>query len=95
MAILGSSTIDVTTIDVSSLSLNEVGVAHEGHVKDVNGDGIDDLKVHFNVPDLVIDPPPDDGDEVTLTLTGEIDGVPISGEDTVIVNLAKEKGGQK
>ena len=95
VAILGSSTVDVTGIDVSSLSLNQAGVAHDGHVEDVNGDGIDDLMVHFPIPDLVFDPPPGDGDEVTLTLTGEIDGVAISGEDTVIVNLAKEKGGKK
>lgn len=95
VAILGSTEIDVTDIGVSTIRLNEAEAAHDGHVEDVNEDGADDLMVHFPVPDLVIDPDPLDGEEVTLTLTGEIDGVPFSGEDTVIIKLANEKGGKK
>ena len=95
VAILGSSEIDVTGIDVSSLSLNQAGAAHDGHVEDVNDDGFDDLMIHFPVPDIVIDPEPLDGEVVTLTLTGEIDGAPFSGEDTVIIKLANEKSNNK
>jgi len=51
--------------------------------------------VHFFVPNIVIDADTSDGDEVVLVLTGEIDGVPFSGEDTVIIKLANEKSNNK
>ena len=104
VVIPGSAILDVTTIDVGSLDLNDAGAAHGGHVDDVDGDGFDDLVVHFPVPSLVIDPQPADGDLVTLTLTGElIGGTPFEGEDDVIVlvkgkndnsNSSNDKGGK-
>jgi len=86
----GSSDVDVTRIDVSSLELNGAGAAHDGHIDDVDGDRIDDLMVHFPVPELAIAPPPADGDVVTLTLTGELnDGAPFEGADDVMVKVQK------
>ena len=99
VVVMGKTNVDVTQIDVSSISLNQAGPAHSGHVEDVDEDGIDDLVVHFPVPDLVIVPAPVDGETVTLSLSGEIgEGIPISAEDTVVIKLANEKsnkGGKK
>ena len=90
VVIPGAADVDVTRIDVSSLELNGAGAAHDGHIDDVDGDGIDDLMVHFPVPELAIAPPPADGDVVTLTLTGELnDGAPFEGADDVMVKVQK------
>ena len=91
VVIPGSADLDVTTISVSTLDLNGAGAAHGGHIDDVDGDGFEDLMVHFLVPELVIAPPPADGDEVTLTLTGELDdGTPFEGVDDVAVKIQRD-----
>ena len=89
------STVDVTHIDVSSLDVNQAGAVHDGHIEDVNNDGFDDLVVHFPVTGILIFPEPDDREEVTLVLNGDIDGVFFSAEDTVIIKLAKEKSNNR
>lgn len=53
VAILGGATFDVTRIDRASLQFgpNQTqAVDKAGHLEDVNGDGRDDLLVHFNSP---------------------------------------------
>ena len=91
VVIPGSGGIDVSAIDVATVILNQASPAHAGHIEDANDDGIDDLVLHFPVPDIVIDPEAVDGDLVDLTLTGEINGLPFSAEDSVVIKLAKEK----
>jgi hypothetical protein len=89
------STVDVTHIDVSSLDVNQADAVHDGHIEDVNNDGFDELVVHFPVTGILIFPEPDDREEVTLVLNGDIDGIFFSAEDTVIIKLAKEKSNNR
>ena len=85
VVIPGSTDLDVTTINVSTLELNGAGAAHGGHIDD---EGFDDLAVHFPVPMLAIAPPPADGDAETFTLAGELnDGTPFEGADEVSVKV--------
>jgi len=85
VAVLGSGTLDVTEIDVSTLGFAGLDVRVKGNgdpqcsIKDTNGDGYDDLVCQF-----VDDPStwiPDDG---TATLTGQLnDGTLIHGTDSI------------
>lgn len=91
VAILGSETFDVTTIDPGSVQLQGLAVRMVGksdkllaHIEDVNGDGWDDLVVQIQ-----------DGDETfasgsgTATLSGylypEFGGTRIEGTDSICV----------
>jgi hypothetical protein len=89
VAILGSNTFDVTTVDVTTLVFGPGGAvpAHDltdplvlaEHLQDVNGDGLTDLVCHFWTQDTGIAK----GDTLA-TLTGAtLGGTPIEGEDTV------------
>jgi hypothetical protein len=98
VAILGSSKLDVESIDYTTIELHfgpELGVggatpAHDinseevfmDHIADVNGDLIPDLVVHFPVQDAGFTA----GDE-TGYLWGETNGVSIYGSDAV--NIVK------
>jgi len=89
VAILGSPVLDVTTIDVTTVGFgvgeNTAMPAHSGHVSDVNGDGIDDLLLHFRISELGLDST-NPGDAVEIKLVGETsDGVTILGADTAKV----------
>lgn len=82
VAILGSDTFDVSGIDVTTLVFGPGGapIAHlNGHLQDVNYDGIMDLVTHYRTRDTGIAC----GDE-SVTLTGEtLDGQPIQGSDSI------------
>jgi len=82
VAILGSDTLDVSGIDVTTLVFGPGGapIAHlNGHLQDVNYDGIMDLVTHYRTQDTGIVC----GDE-SATLTGEtLDGHPFEGTDSI------------
>lgn len=97
VAICGSEDFDVTTIDVSSIRFDatdtlgegpDASPVHEGgHIKDVNGDCIDDLVVHFRTQETQIN---EDGE---VTLVGQTnEGTPIRGTDEVTVVGRGKKG---
>ena len=99
MAILGSDVLDVTTINVSTVSINGSTPAHNGHIEDVNDDGVADLVVHLTPSDFGIDAATPSGTVLTLTLTGEFnDETAFSGQDDVRINgnneNSKGKGGK-
>jgi hypothetical protein len=82
VAILGSDTLDVADVDVTTLAFGPAGapIAHlNGHLQDVNYDGFMDLVTHFRTRDTEIAC----GDE-SATLTGEtLDGQPFEGTDSI------------
>jgi len=82
VATLGSDTFDVADIDVTTLGFGPDGasVAHiNGHLQDVNYDGIIDLMTHYQMRDSGIEC----GDELAA-LTGEtLDGQTIEGSDSI------------
>jgi len=58
VAILGSATFDVTTVDVSSVGFGPAGAnpVRTGSLEDVNGDGFLDLVLHFRQQDTGLAP---------------------------------------
>ena len=91
VAILGSSDFDVTDIDFTSIrfgpdeAVPAHKAAHVDHLYDVNGDGFDDLVVHFRQPATGLSP----GD-VDATLVADLLSDPfaeIVGTD--LVNIVK------
>jgi hypothetical protein len=89
VAILGSHTIDVLDVDVTTLAFGSNGAApshditkpgaFEDHLRDVNADGLMDLVSHYRIEDSGIEP-----DDVETCLTGEtLDGTPFDGCDAV------------
>ena len=101
VAILGSADFDVTTVDVSSVTLGEELTVHviekkpgkfQAAIEDVNGDPFPDLVMHFSIAELTLaDFVEDDGDDF-LCVNGftdaEVDPDEIHGCDNV-----KIKGG--
>lgn len=82
---------DVSNIDVSTILLaNTVSAeANPTEIGDYNEDGIPDLMVKFDrsaVQDIL-----EVGDEVEITVTGEVAGTPFEGSDTIRV-IDKGKG---
>lgn len=90
VAILGSSSFDVTTIDPATVKLEGVS-ALRWSVEDVApADGYPDLVLHFDTQELVAAlGSVQDGDVVALTVTGNLNamsgGTPIQGEDSVVI----------
>jgi hypothetical protein len=86
VAILGSPTFDVTTVNPYSISLAGATVNLKGKTQtphasyeDVNGDGFMDLIVQVSTDALELS-----GNDIEATLTGmTYDGIPISGKDSV------------
>jgi hypothetical protein len=82
VAILGGDTFHVADVDVTTLAFGPGGapIAHlNGHLQDVNHDGIMDLMTHFRTQETGIVC----GDE-SVTLTGEtLDGQPFEGTDSI------------
>ncbi len=84
IAILGSATFDVTTVNFSSLQAGKGKAAPTDNspvIQDVNGDGMPDLVAHFSVKALGLgckDP--------SLFLTGKkTDGTAFSGADSIVI----------
>jgi hypothetical protein len=83
VAILGGETVDVTTIDATTLAFGPAGVAPKlppGHPFDVNGDGHPDLVAVFAARDSGLQV----GD-TEACVSGEIEGLPFEGCDAVVV----------
>jgi hypothetical protein len=82
VAILGSDTFDVASIDATTLAFGPAGapIAHlNGHLQDVNYDGLMDLMLHFRTQDTGIS-----CEDESATLTGEtLDGQPFEGTDSI------------
>jgi len=88
VAILGSVTFDVTTVDVTTLKFgpNLASTAHDltdsivyaDHLQDVNVDGFTDLVCHFKTQKLGLV----EG-STEATLIGETNGLPFTGTDLV------------
>lgn len=73
VAILGSDTFDVTTVDVTTLVFAGASPAHDlsdgKHLKDVNDDGFTDLVSHYVRPDTDIS-----AGDIEACITGELFG---------------------
>ena len=94
VAVLGNYTFNVTDINQTTIWLNDTCKPIRCSYEDVNGDGYEDLVLKFETQCVIgcLPDPCNDGDIVTLTLTGELDdGTPITGSDDVRV-LIKGKG---
>ncbi len=87
MAILGSDTFDITTVDVTTLNFAGATPAHDltdplvyaDHLQDVNGDGFTDLVCHYRTQETGIEK-----EDTDATLTGTTTyGMPITGSDSV------------
>jgi outer membrane protein assembly factor BamB len=86
VAILGSPTFDVTTVNPYSISLAGAAVNLKGKAQtpqtsyeDVNGDGFMDLIVHVSTESLVVS----EGDTEAILTGMTYDGIPISGKDSI------------
>ncbi len=87
VAILGTESFDVTTVDVATLMFGNASPAHDlsdpdtynEHIQDVNGDGFDDLVSHYKQKEIGIG-----CGDTEATLTGNLNGgTPIDGTDFV------------
>jgi len=94
VAVLGNDSFDVMNINLTTIRLNETCEPIRCSYEDVDEDGYMDLVLKFETQDVVSCLPEsrEDGDIVTLVLTGELDdSTPITGSDDVRV-LIKGKG---
>jgi hypothetical protein len=83
VAILTTPEFDATQVDDATLAFGPSGavIAHkQGHIEDVDGDGDDDLVVHFRTQETGIEC---GNTEATLTGATLFDGIPISGTDSI------------
>ena len=82
VAILGTATFDVTTVDALTVTFGPGGasmVHKNAHLEDVNGDGFIDMVLHFKTQDTGIAP-----DDTEAALTGQtLGGTDIYGTDSV------------
>ena len=94
VAVLGTADFNVTDINQTTIRLNETCEPLRCSYEDVDGDGNIDLVLKFDTQCVVSCLPElcDDGDIVTLVLTGELNGnsTQITGSDDVLVLI---KGG--
>lgn len=88
VAILGSDTFDVTTVDVTTLAFGPAGAAprhdltdasvYADHLQDVNDDGFTDLVSHYRQKETGLV-----SGDTEACLTGEAGGIPLEGCDSV------------
>lgn len=84
VAILGSDSFDVESVDLATLNIDSVASAHAA-LEDVNGDGIMDIISHYSIPELVAAAALT-AQTTTLTVKAvDIDGVTVTGSDSVSV----------
>jgi hypothetical protein len=76
---------DVEDIDVSTVKLNDTvpALAHPTEVGDYDSDGVPDLMVKFNRSDVI--DILEVGEEITVTIVGEVAGIAFEGSDTIRV----------
>lgn len=81
VAVLGSETFDVSTVDLMSLTFGPKAAAPVHHAfEDVNGDGIIDLILHFRTQTTGIT-----AGMTEASLSGSLlDGTPIEGSDSIV-----------
>jgi hypothetical protein len=77
-----------------------MGAGHIGHIEDLNGDGIDDMVLHFREGELGIATGTPGNTILSLTLTGQLlDGAYFEGVDDVRItpnnSESRGKGGQR
>lgn len=83
VAILGSDTLDVTDVDVSTLAFGSAAPVHTvgGHLEDVNDDGLTDLLSHYSAQETGIA-----FGQTEACVTGDLlDGTPLQGCDAIAV----------
>ena len=82
VAILTTEDFDATTVDPLSVEFGPNGAteAHNrGHIEDVDGDGDDDMVLHFRTQETGIQ-----CGDTSASLTGQtFDGTPIEGSDAI------------
>jgi hypothetical protein len=83
VAILTTATFDATTVNASTVRFGKTGkeaAPVQVAVEDVNGDGLDDLILHFNTPDTGIQ-----CGDTSASLTGQtFSGQAIQGSDSIV-----------
>jgi hypothetical protein len=103
VGVFGSATFDVNDIDVSTvrfgLSGTEAAAVHSGHIEDLNGDGIDDMVLHFREGELGIAEDTAGNMTLDLFLTGKLnDSRSFEGKDVVRITPnnpnSRGKGGK-
>lgn len=83
VAILSTAGFDATTVDPSTVAFGPDGASpeHGGHAEDVNGDGLDDLVLHFRTQGTGLS-----RGDTEACLTGQtFDGEHVAGCDTVSI----------
>ncbi len=84
VAILTTDDFDATTVDPLSVEFGPAGATEshgKGHIEDVDGDGDDDLLLHFNTQETGIQ-----CDDTSASLTGlTYEGLLISGTDSITI----------
>jgi len=90
VAILSTDSFDATTLDVRTMTFgpNSATESHNRlHIEDVNGDGLDDVVLHFRTQDIGLDE-----DTTSLDLSGQtVDGFSVKGTGDVIIKGSKIK----
>ena len=92
VAILGTESFEISDVDVTTLIFAQgytFGPVHEGHIEDVNGDGLDDLLLHFRTQESNIQ----DTDTTACIQGFTVNVIKIVGcDDIKIVGGGKDKG---
>ena len=104
VGVFGTATFDVNDINVGTVRFGVLGTeaaaVHSGHIEDLNGDGIDDMVLHFREGELGIDVNTPGNTTLDLLLTGELDdGSAFEGKDEVRItpnnpDKSRGKGGK-
>jgi hypothetical protein len=84
VAILGSSTFDVTEVDETTLAFGPDGAAiahNHAHLENVNGDDFADLVAHFRTQETGIAP----GDTEACLVGETLDGLELNGCDNITI----------